>query len=286
MIENRSRILEAAARVYAAHGFRGATTRRIAHEAGVNEVTLFRTFGSKAALLDEALRWRAASGVVAPHALPDVPVDPERELSAWAAAHLAELRAERALIRKAMGEMEAHPEIGPCVAQGWSSAGDELRRYMAALGEYDFVDWEAFGASDVCASAAARRRPRGATGGVARARRAAASRAAAGLAGTGAAGSAAAGVGAAGAAGAAPGRNEHAFAAGTMLMAALFSDAMGRDVMPELYPQPAEEAPALYVRLFLHVVGCRRPTARPERPSTPSRAKRPRSPRAITKPRP
>jgi AcrR family transcriptional regulator len=278
MIENRSRILEAAARVYAAHGFRGATTRRIAHEAGVNEVTLFRTFGSKAALLDEALRWRAASGVVAPHALPDVPVDPERELSAWAAAHLAELRAERALIRKAMGEMEAHPEIGPCVAQGWSSAGDELRRYMAALGEYDFVDWEAFGASDVCASAAVRHRPRGATGGVARARRAAVARAAAGLPAPGALGAEGNGV--------APARNEHAFAAGTMLMAALFSDAMGRDVMPELYPQPADEAPALYVRLFLHVVGCRRPSARPERPSTPSRAKRPRSPRTITKPRP
>jgi len=259
MIENRSRILEAAARVYAAYGFRGATTRRIAHEAGVNEVTLFRTFGSKAALLDEALRWRASSGVVAPHALPEVPVDPERELAAWATAHVAELRAQRSLIRKAMGEMEAHPQIGPCVAQGWSSAGDELRRYMVALGEYEFVDWEGFGAADVCASVAALRRPR--STGTVRARRAA--RADAEV----------------------PVRNEHAFAAGTMLMAALFSDAMGRDMMPELYPQPAEQAPALYVRLFLHVVGCRRPVARPERPKAPSRAKRPRTPRTITKPR-
>jgi AcrR family transcriptional regulator len=52
MLENRSRIIEAAARIYAAHGYRGATTRRIAEEAGVNEVTLFRQFGSKSALLD------------------------------------------------------------------------------------------------------------------------------------------------------------------------------------------------------------------------------------------
>src|ERR671934_42193 len=49
--EIRHRILAAAARVYAQYGFRGATTRLIATAAGVNEVTLFRTFGSKAQLL-------------------------------------------------------------------------------------------------------------------------------------------------------------------------------------------------------------------------------------------
>ena len=51
----RHRILAAAARVYAQHGWRGATTRRIADEAGVNEVTLFRQFGSKDALLATAM---------------------------------------------------------------------------------------------------------------------------------------------------------------------------------------------------------------------------------------
>ena len=50
----RDRILEAAKKVYAQHGFRGATTRLIAIEAGVNEVTLFRQFKSKTALINEA----------------------------------------------------------------------------------------------------------------------------------------------------------------------------------------------------------------------------------------
>ena len=54
--DHRHRILNAAARVYALHGWRGATTRRIADEAGVNEVTIFRQFGSKDALLDIAMR--------------------------------------------------------------------------------------------------------------------------------------------------------------------------------------------------------------------------------------
>ena len=53
-MEIRAKILEAAARVYSQHGFRGATTRLIAQEADVNEVTLFRTFGSKEALIEEA----------------------------------------------------------------------------------------------------------------------------------------------------------------------------------------------------------------------------------------
>jgi AcrR family transcriptional regulator len=53
--EVREQLLQAALRVYAVAGVRGATTRRIAHEAGVNEVTLLRHFGSKDTLLQEAL---------------------------------------------------------------------------------------------------------------------------------------------------------------------------------------------------------------------------------------
>ena len=63
-------------------------------------------------------------------------------------------------------------------------------------------------------------------------------------------------------------RAEDAYAAGTMLMAALFSDAMGRDMLPGLYPEPADRAPALYVRLFLRAVRCARVPRRRARPST------------------
>jgi AcrR family transcriptional regulator len=204
-MDNRTRILEAAARVYAEHGFRGATTRRIAQAAGVNEVTLFRTFGSKAALIDEALRAHATlpPGCAGSHALPADPVRPERELAAWAAAQLAVLRRDRALIRQAMSELEERPNAAPCVSHGWRCADDELRDYIRRLAKLDLI---------------------------------------------------------------AAGRDD-ALAAGAMLMAALFSDAMGRDMMPDLYP-PAEKAPALYVRLFLRAVDCRgvpRPGARAAR---------------------
>ncbi|MEO7933109.1 MAG: TetR/AcrR family transcriptional regulator [Chthoniobacterales bacterium] len=46
-----TRLLEAAARIFALKGIEGASTREIAREAGVNEVTLFRKFGNKDGLL-------------------------------------------------------------------------------------------------------------------------------------------------------------------------------------------------------------------------------------------
>jgi AcrR family transcriptional regulator len=49
------RILEAALKVFASEGYTGATTRKIAEEATVAEVTLFRKFTSKENLLKEVL---------------------------------------------------------------------------------------------------------------------------------------------------------------------------------------------------------------------------------------
>ena len=67
----RDRIIDAAKKVYAQHGFRGATTRLIAIEAGVNEVTLFRTFGSKAALFEALMQSHVAQSPI-----PELPDDP------------------------------------------------------------------------------------------------------------------------------------------------------------------------------------------------------------------
>src|SRR5437870_5781843 len=51
----RAKLLQAAAIVFAREGLQGATTRMIAQEAGVNEVTLFRLFENKDRLLAEVL---------------------------------------------------------------------------------------------------------------------------------------------------------------------------------------------------------------------------------------
>lgn len=52
----REKILETALRLFSKEGYLGATTREIAKEAGVAEVTLFRYFPSKEMLFEETLK--------------------------------------------------------------------------------------------------------------------------------------------------------------------------------------------------------------------------------------
>lgn len=128
---SRERILEAAARVYAKHGFRGATTRRIAIEAGVNEVTLFRTFGSKSVLLEAVLA--AHSG--APPLLPEEPRDPEAELVEFVQVSLARVRDMRPLLVHSMGEFEERPEAAEFACRGRTVVHDTITRYLKRLQE-------------------------------------------------------------------------------------------------------------------------------------------------------
>ena len=202
-LQSRDRILEAAVRVYGAHGFRGATTRRIAEAAGVNEVTLFRTFGSKAALIDAAIRNRAGLEDIA-H-LPADPVNPVAELTAWANAIYTHMRRRRSMIRKCMSEMEERPEMSGAACEGPTWANRELRDYLQRV--------QAVGL-------------------------------------------------------AAPGVETGVPA--TMLMSSLFGDAMGRDMMPSIYP-PASLAAEQYVRVIARALGIP-VTARPAKRTATSRA--------------
>ncbi len=187
----QARLLEAAARVFARHGAAGATTRRIAEEAGVNEVTLFRHFGSKGALLDAAVH--ACATRAQPAVLPDVPVDPERELAAWCAGELARLRRTAELLRQCFAESGDAPgchghDAGAVVA----GLAAELRAYGERL---------------------AARAPL------------------------------------------APRADREAAAA--MLVSVVVADALARDELPGVHPEPSADAPARYARSFLRALGWR-----------------------------
>lgn len=62
-MDAREAILEAAARLFAEKGFNGTTTREIAEQAGVAEITLFRHFGTKKELLLAVLTPALAGGM-------------------------------------------------------------------------------------------------------------------------------------------------------------------------------------------------------------------------------
>jgi len=184
----REALLKAAIKVFAEAGSRGATTRRIAQEADVNEVTLFRHFKSKDELIDAALEYFADQ--FATRRLPDHPVDPRAELLDWCRAHHRELHRVRALIRKSMSEHEEHP--GHC-AHGMKLSvrvANEVTDYLRRLKQLGLAsgNWD----------------PRAAT---------------------------------------------------AMLMGAIFSDAMARDLTPERYPYSMREGVEHYVDLLLSAIG-------------------------------
>jgi len=187
-MDRRHEILAAAAEVFAQHGFLGATTRRIAEAAGVNEVTIFRIFGSKEVLIREAMQHDTVS--VGITTLPAVPVDPVRELTAWSEAFITHLRLRSSIIRKTMSEIEERPEIGLC-------ASHVPKRASAALCQYfDALKREGLAAEDFDSLTAA-----------------------------------------------------------AVLMGAIFGDAMGRGMMPEVMPQPEGKAAEMYTIFLLRAIG-------------------------------
>jgi AcrR family transcriptional regulator len=56
MDEVEERILDSAMKVFSINGYKGATTIKIASEANVNEITIFRKFNSKENLLKAVIK--------------------------------------------------------------------------------------------------------------------------------------------------------------------------------------------------------------------------------------
>jgi AcrR family transcriptional regulator len=129
----KEKIISAAMTAYAESGFQGATTRRVAEIAGVNEVTIFRNFGSKAALMDEALFRRVAALKLVDPPLPGAPRDPEHELTVWCETFLTQLRGSRELLRKAMGATEGRFHEMMNSFEPARCADRELHNYAQAL---------------------------------------------------------------------------------------------------------------------------------------------------------
>ena len=189
-VDARARLLEAAARLYARGGESGATTRLISEEAGVNEVTLFRLFGTKTALLDEAVRRQAAE--LEPIALPEHPSDPANELTAWCAAELARLGTASNMFRMCFAEAPDKPDRLRDTSGAITAAAQSLRDYVSRLVAHGWT------VSD-----------------------------------------------------------RHREAATSMLLAALISDALGRDGLPGVHP-PESRAAEMYASAFLALLELRR----------------------------
>jgi AcrR family transcriptional regulator len=188
--EVREALLRSTVKLFAEGGTKAASTRRIAKDAGVNEVTLFRHFGKKEDLICSAMRWFADQHRVEP--LPAEPRDPGQELVGWCKEHHRRMHALRTLIRTCMADHLEHPDRNSPTLKMPVQINNELFEYLRRLRATGLAEgsWDARSAAN-------------------------------------------------------------------MLMGALFSDAMGRDAMPERYPEDAETSIEQYVALLLSAISAK-----------------------------
>jgi len=125
----RTALLQVTAKLYAEHGWLGTTTRRIAEAAGVNEVTLFRLFGSKESLLMEAIS--TATGEHPAATLPAIPKKLSSELRTWVRTQHTSIQGMSGIIRGCLAEWEQRPDLAPVVCGGGEVAFADLTRYLS-----------------------------------------------------------------------------------------------------------------------------------------------------------
>jgi AcrR family transcriptional regulator len=103
--DTHEKIVSAAARVFAREGLFGATTRVIAYEAGVNEVTLFRHFRTKDRLLAAVVGANFGSAPDPSAPIPAVTADVRADLLDHARRYNELLTENLPLVRTMIGEI-------------------------------------------------------------------------------------------------------------------------------------------------------------------------------------
>lgn len=109
--QTRNRILEAAAKTFAAHGYSGSTTRSIADSAGVSELTLFRHFHTKKNLFMQVVENYSALPEMARRMPEGLSGDLRQDLIWMGRFFLEAILERRAAILMTLNEAERFPEI-------------------------------------------------------------------------------------------------------------------------------------------------------------------------------
>lgn len=129
--QTRDALLTATLETLLDHGLKGATTRRIAERAGVNEVTVFRRFGNKTTLLREALTREAQTvETTSIRYTGDLDADVERVVRGYVAL----VGRIGRLFPILLTELPRHPELRDVLAgpmHAYAEIGALLARYQA-----------------------------------------------------------------------------------------------------------------------------------------------------------
>lgn len=128
----RQKILEAGLRLFSEKGFIGATTKEIAKEAGIAEITLFRHFPTKDSLFEEVISEYSFLPTMR-NLLPEIRQLPyENALNELANRFLDNLFLRKDLIRIMQSEIQRYPEQ---IQKVYNSLIDEVIGTLASYFE-------------------------------------------------------------------------------------------------------------------------------------------------------
>jgi len=115
---DETKIFSAALQILIFHGYEGTTTQKIAEVAGVNEVTLFRKYGSKAGLFEKVIE----------HELADTPLnrlsytgDLKADLMAIVEAYMETNETHGNIIPLLLIEMPRYPDLQSSFNTPWKN---------------------------------------------------------------------------------------------------------------------------------------------------------------------
>ncbi|AFY35550.1 transcriptional regulator, TetR family [Calothrix sp. PCC 7507] len=132
----RQRLIQAALELFTAQGVSGTTTRQIADQAEVNEVTLFRHFGNKhgllLAVLEESAAFKNLGESLVRRANP--PGSVYQALKDYASQSLHALEQVPEFVRSVVGEADQYPtENRRALGRGLTEANRYVAEYLATV---------------------------------------------------------------------------------------------------------------------------------------------------------
>lgn len=135
VLDTREKILQATLKLIREKGFKGATTRAIAQEAGVNEVTLFRHFNNKKGIVKAAFEKFSYVPALSKAIKEKVEWDLEKDLLMFSKLYQQLLNENRDLILISLKERDLFPELNQQITDIPRQLQENLIEYFNTMKE-------------------------------------------------------------------------------------------------------------------------------------------------------
>lgn len=147
MVENQEvemstedKILLAAINLMEKKGYKAATMKEIAQTAGLSEMTLFRRFGSKKAILDAAVETYSYNFLMKTIFEQEMTYDLEHDLRLIGKTYHKYMNQNKKIVMLAFQERHVHPEITRKTAENPKRLKEYLINYLNEMKQKDKID--------------------------------------------------------------------------------------------------------------------------------------------------